>query len=96
MVADTKSKGSSNAGKVYVSNVGCIYEQTYQELRARKSGIRVQAVKVQEEELEEAAVNKREGRDNENLKGTHEVVMKTSDGGRRALKIKTSDEDDER
>jgi hypothetical protein len=33
-------------------------------LRARKSGIRVQAVQVQEEELEEAAVNKREGRDN--------------------------------
>jgi hypothetical protein len=62
--AGTKSKGSSNAGKVYVSNVGCIYEQTYQELRARKSGIRVQAVQVQEEELEEAAVNKREGRDN--------------------------------
>ena len=66
MVAGTKSKGSSNAGKVYVSNVGCIYEQTYQELRARKSGI------VQEEELEEAAVNKREGRDNENLKGTED------------------------
>ena len=43
-------------------------------MRARKSGIRVQAVKVQEEELEEAAVNKIEGRDN-----THEVVMKTSD-----------------
>ena len=43
-----------------------------QELRARKSGIRVQAVQVQEEELEEAAVNKWDGRDNENLKGTHE------------------------
>jgi hypothetical protein len=55
-----------------------------------KSGIRVQAVQVQEEELEEAAVNKREGRDNENLKGTHEVVMKISDGGRRAM------EEDER
>jgi hypothetical protein len=52
LVAGTKSKGSSNAGNVYVSNVGCIYEQTYQGLRARKSGI------VQEEELEEAAVNK--------------------------------------
>jgi hypothetical protein len=37
---------------------------------------------VQEEELEEAAVNKREGRDNENLKGMHEEVMKTSDRGR--------------
>jgi hypothetical protein len=82
--------GSSNAGKVYVSNVGCIYEQTYQELRARKSGIRVQVVQVQEEELEEAAVNKIEGRDN-----THEVVMKTSHGGRRAMKM-MSDEDDQR
>jgi hypothetical protein len=55
-------------------------------------------VQVQAEELEEAAVNKKEGRDIENLKGTHEVV-KTSDGGRRAtegrraLKMKTSDED---
>ena len=33
---------------------------------------------MQEEELEEVAVNKMEGRDN-----THGVVMKTSDGGRR-------------
>ena len=81
--------GSSNPGKVYVSNVGCIYEQTYQELRSRKSGIRVQVVQVQEEELEEAAVNKIEGRDN-----THEVVMETSDGGRRAMKM-MSDENDE-
>ena len=51
-------------------------------MRARKSGIRVQVVQVQEEELEEATVNKREGRDN-----THEVAMKTSDGGRRAMKM---------
>jgi hypothetical protein len=40
------------------------------ELRVRKSAIRVQAVQVQEENMEEAAVNKREGRDNAaNLKG---------------------------
>jgi len=47
LVAGIKSKGSSDARKVYVSNVGCIYEQTNQELRARKSGIRVQVVQVQ-------------------------------------------------
>ena len=44
---------------------------------------------MQAEELEEAAVNKKEGRDNENLKGTHKIVMKTSDGG------KTSAEDED-
>ena len=44
---------------------------------------------MQEEELEEAAVNKREGRDNENLKGTYEVMMK------RCRKTSAEDEDEQ-
>jgi hypothetical protein len=65
------------------------------ELRVRKSAIRVQAVQVQEEP-KEAAVNKREGRDNAaNLKGMMQWwrwVMKEDKRWkwRQAMKIKTS------
>jgi hypothetical protein len=58
-------------------------------LRARKSGIRVQVVQVQEEELEEAAVNKREDKMSDENDERKWWAMKMKYGvWRRATKMK--------